>query len=408
MKNLKYLALFFSFLISAQEINTDLLKAPASPASNLLGIASSDINKPTDVTDVMLSLQNLSTNFFKEGAYSMEIAPYWIFPSKTNDKTIGQMFENKYNIPQTLVLSIAVKNTDSISTDLPANSIFTGIGFKFSVLRGKATDETKSKHIKIKTLLGDNIPEIENKSIEIIDKDEKLRQLKADRTKMIFGLPPAEQEKVMESPEYNQLKDSIQKRDAELKAIVVEDIIKRQKYADNLKQIKELYNNFEIKRTGFLLDFAGGTSIQFQDKMVDHGKIYNIGVWSVFGYSFEKVGTPLLLLRYMYNPDKEWLTTSGIITEDKFSTFDAGLKYQYSPEKSKFTGSVEGIYRSFISGADYKPDWKFIFNLDYEIWANNHITLSLGKEFDNKIIKNGNAIAALSFVTGIGNKRAVK
>lgn len=275
------------------------------------------------------------------------------------------------------------------------------------MLRGKATEETKINYNQIVNLLDKNLPEINDISKEIIEKDEKLIELKARRAQLIQGLLEDQQQIVMQSEKYQEIQKSIQNRSEELKAIVDEDIIKRQKYADNLKQIKELYNNFEIKRTGFLLDFAGGTSIQFQDKMVDHGKIYNIGLWSVFGYAFKKSGTPLLLLRYMYNPDKEWLTTSGIITENQFSTFDAGLKYQYSPEKSKFTGSVEGIYRSFISGADYKPDWKFIFNLDYEIWANNHITLSLGKDFDNKIIKNGNAIAALSFVTGIGNKRKV-
>ncbi|MCU7614945.1 hypothetical protein N0B16_10895 [Chryseobacterium sp. GMJ5] len=408
MKKIKFLTVLLVSALSGQEINTDLLKAPASPASNLLGVASSEINKPTDVADVMLGLQNLSDNFLKEGAYSMDFAPYWIFPGKTKNKTIGQMFDEKYTVPQTFVLSLAIKNTDSASTDLPVNSIYTGIGFKFSVLRGKATDESKIVYEQIKNLLNENVSNIDEVSQEIIEKDQELIDLKAKRTRLVKDLSPSEQEIVIQSTEYKLITAAIEKRLNTLKEVVDTQILTRQKYAENLKRIKELYGDFKIERTGFLLDFAGGTSIQFRDKMFNSSKVYNVGLWSVFGYAFKKEGTPLFLLRYMYNPDSERMTTEGIVTESNFSTFDAGLKYQYSPQNSKFTGSVEGIYRSFISGADYKPDWKFIFNLNYEIWANQHITLSLGKDFDNTIIKKGNAIAAISFISGLGTKRKIQ
>jgi len=56
MKKIKFLAVIFVSLAFGQDINTDLLKAPASPASNLLGVASSEINKPTDVSDVIIGL----------------------------------------------------------------------------------------------------------------------------------------------------------------------------------------------------------------------------------------------------------------------------------------------------------------------------------------------------------------
>ena len=46
-------------------IKVDLLKAPSSPASNLLGIAPSDIEKPTDVSAFMLSLQSATNSFIK-------------------------------------------------------------------------------------------------------------------------------------------------------------------------------------------------------------------------------------------------------------------------------------------------------------------------------------------------------
>lgn len=154
-------------------------------------------------------------------------------------------------------------------------------------------------------------------------------------------------------------------------------------------------------------DIAGGTSLQFRNNEFGNSKIHNSGIWSVLGYATEKSGTPLVLLRYMYNPDTDWLTREDFQRSGDFSTFDVGAKYEYSPNNSKFTGSFEGLYRSFISGSDMKPDWKFVFNLDYKIFANQHLTLSFGKDFDNTLIKEGNTIAAISFLSGIGSNRDV-
>ena len=46
---------------TAQEY--DLLKAPVSPASNLLGFAQSEIDKPTDVSEFTMSLQSASNTY---------------------------------------------------------------------------------------------------------------------------------------------------------------------------------------------------------------------------------------------------------------------------------------------------------------------------------------------------------
>lgn len=407
MKTLyKIVLLFVSGCFFSQEINTELLKAPASPASNLLGVAASEINKPTDVTNLMLGLQNLPFNFIEKGAFALDVAPYWIFPGR-KDKSINQMLTNRGSVPQTFVLSFAVKNTDSTATDLPVNSLYTAVGFKFSILRGKADEATKRSFYALKKLLPEHSKKVSDLFDAIIESDSDVMKWEAQKNKLLEpgGDDGAALELIMASKEYEELEKLIHERTEVLKTVL--ETTNPEIIESELK-IQAAYKKFKMNRIGFLWDIAGGTGIQFKNKEFGNSRIYNAGIWTVLGYATQKAGTPLLLVRYMYNPNNDWMTTEGYERIGNFSTLDAGVKYEYSPKDSKFTGSVEGLYRSFVSGSGMKPTWKFVVNLDYMVLPNQHLTLSLGKDFDNTLIKNGNAIAALSLVSGIGSKRKLQ
>lgn len=381
--------------LSGQEkVNTDILKTPASPASNLLDIATTDISKPTDVSDLVIGLRNFPINFINNGGYSIEIAPYWIFPSTEKDKTINEMLTNKHSVPQTFVISFAARNTDdSNSSSLPGNSIYTALGLKFSLLRGKADVKTQNDFEDIQMILSERSSHFNANFLPFLNEDAEYKKLQILRKEAENGTP-AEQ------------KIAQQNVDARL-VFLKNEFYKKDKYLiENTEKLNKI--TFKINRIGFLWDFAGGTSLQFKEKRFNNSRIYNAGLWTVFGYAFEKSGTPLLLVRYMYNPKSDWMITEDFKPDGNFSTFDAGVKYEYSPKDSKFTGSFEGLYRSFISGSNLKPTWKCVLNLDYAIFPNQHLTLSLGKDFDNNMIKNGNVIAGLSFLSGIGTKRKIQ
>lgn len=392
------LLLIVSFHLQGQkedQINMDILKAPASPASNLLDIATTDISKPTDVADLMISIRNFPINFVNSGGYSIEIAPYWIFSNNKNSKTVKEMLNSniKNTLKQTFVFSFAARNIDETKSDLPGNSIYTGVGIKFSLFRGEPSKKTIENFDTISVMLDKRTTYIANEITSKILKNNKY--IEAVNKRNIIKNP--------ESVEYRRADATVQKVFIDLKT----EYIKKDEYI--VKTSEKLSNiTFEIKRYGFLWDFAGGTSIQFKEKRFNNSKIYNAGLWTVLGYATENNGTPLLLLRYMYNPKSDWMTVEDFKSEGNFSTFDAGVKYEFSPKDSKFTGSLEGLYRSFISGSDLKPTWKCVLNLDYAIFANQHLTLSLGKDFDNNIIKKGNVIAGLSFLSGIGTKRKIQ
>ncbi|ROI02047.1 hypothetical protein EGI16_14250 [Chryseobacterium sp. G0240] len=409
MKNriLMLISLFFAYFCYAQEegANVDLLKAPASPASNLLGIATSEINKPTDVTDLMLNLQDITSVFKNQAGYALDLAPYWLFGKST--KSLDNIIkDNKPSdvLKQTFVLSFAVKNTDSTSNKLPVNSVFTSIGFKFSLFRGNVDEKTLGKYESIKKLHR-RIINGSKSSVEIVEADLEVMRI-TDQIETLIGKLKEGEEETLEIKELKVKLDSLKKKKiAELEKDKPSDV---NNLSNNVAAIKEVLQGFSMTRTGFLWDFAGGTSVQFRDKQFDNSRIYNAGIWTILGYAFQKSGTPLFLMRYMYNPKNEWVTTEDFNPQGNFSTFDAGVKYEYTPKDSKFTGSFEGLYRSFISGSDLKPTWKCVLNLNYEIFPNQHLTLSLGKDFDNNIIKKGNVIAGLSFLSGIGSKRKIQ
>ena len=85
------------------------------------------------------------------------------------------------------------------------------------------------------------------------------------------------------------------------------------------------------------------------------------------------------------------------------STFDTGLRFVFT--KNKFGGGAEALYRSILSSATVKPSWRVVANADYALSDNQKIIFSFGRNFDGTVTKNGNLVAALTVLFGIGTNR---
>jgi len=408
-------------------VKLDLLKAPSSPAANLLGIAASDVDKPTDVSAFMLSLRSATSNFTAlPSNYAIDLAPYWLFKKKKGDITAAGL-ENSFGknvFKQTLVLSFAIRNTDSTEIELTPNSIYGGVGFKFSIFRGNYDETTKKalKEIKLwqdvkldilKRQLGDynndvDVIVLEGKREELLRKavndyrdsikatDEfenaTLRQIDSATRRAVPGISA----RVRNSKEYFRIDTALNNKLAELNKTSKTE-------AD--EKIKEVASNFQTARVSFTWDISGGISGQFIDKSINNSKFYNAGIWTTIGYTGEKYGSGLFLLRLLHNPDKIFAKDNALNEIGDITTFDAGLRYIYGRSQSKFNASLEAIYRSVLSSGTIDPSWRVVFNAEYAIWQNQKLTFSFGRNFDGTISNDGNLIAALSFLAGFGNKR---
>ncbi len=393
-------------------IKIDLLKAPVSPASNLLGIAPSDVDKPTDVSAFMLSLQAATNAFTKLPAnYAVDIAPYWLFKnSKKGDITTEGFKKSKGPdvFKQTLILSFAVKNPDSTETGFNSKSIYGGFGIKFSILRGHYDEETNQALKKIKTFQDIKLKHLDSLMTEYkANTDPDVARLRKERKDLFKGInvndkSPENQAKVQgifASADFRKITDTLN----QILTFTETDSADAIQNVD--KQIQLVAAAFQTNRIGLTWDINAGISGEFVNKRFDNSKVHNAGIWINLGYTTNKGHSFLFLIRYLYNPDQIFAKENAINDIGNISTLDGGFKYAYSQSQSKFNCSIETIYRSVLSSDTIDPSWRLIVNADYAIWQNQKLTFSFGRNFDGTITKDGNLIAALTFLTGFGNKR---
>lgn len=410
------LLLMNSIVVLAQNnienVEFDLLKAPVSPASSLLGFAQSDIDKPTDVSEFMLSLQSATDNFSTlPSNFAIDIAPFWLIKNNKIGDISTKGLENSNGvgvIPQTLVLSFAVKNVDASTINFNSENTYAGFGFKFSIYRGEFDIETMEKLEKISSLqqiklslLNENMDDVyENLSVEIIE-------LKEERKNIFQGID------VNDDSEDNialieLLTKKADKLDKEIED-KIELLLEANKSTDEFTalddKIKKLASEFQMARVGFTWDFAGGISGEFQNKSFNQGKIYNAGIWTTLGYTTEKSGAFLGLIRYLYNPERIFALDNVINEMDNVATIDAGFRYILGAPQSKFNCSLEAIFRSFLTDSQINDSWRLMLNADYAILKNQKLTFSFGKNYDGTTTSDGNLIATIGTVFGFGNKR---
>jgi len=326
------LFLVYSVAIMAQgaePVTLDLLRAPSSPAANLLGFATTDIDKPTDISSFMLSLQSASSSFTKlPSNYAVDIAPFLVMGKKNSDLTTRGLQSTDFTevFKQTFVLSAAIRSADSSETDFNATSTYAGFGFKFSILRGEYDDDTKAALNAISALQDTMLNHLQAAAEKWRKKnDPELMMLKYQLMAMTKGVTdPAELSRIVNSAEYQEVQAKINDRmqrftDAELKEV-------KEELNDRIKKIA---GDFQTNRIGFSWDINGGISAEFIDKKFNNSKVYNAGLWQTFGYT-NKTGSSFLgLVRFLYNPDKVFAKNNSVNNIDNISTLDSRSRYAF-------------------------------------------------------------------------------
>jgi len=423
MKYILLIALLLSSVITfaqeeaQKEVKLDLLRAPSSPASALLGFAVSDIEKPTDVSDFMLSLQSASSSYTKlPSSYAIDIAPFYLFRNKGADfSTTGknglQSTRFKDYFRQSFVVSLALRNPDSAFNNFKPTNTYGALGLKFSIIRPQYNTETKQKltsiYEKQRALLKIYKTELEEKrkSARYDYLDTRNNYLR-DSISHLSNLTEEEKKlqlyTMMEDSNSEFAKNEMEKSELNtgFKKEIQVEMAKKSKLEANLQ---EEAKTFTGNREGLSIDIAGGLSAEFREKRFDNSKVFNSGVWTTFGYNWANGSSVLGLARYLYNPDEVFVLDNIKNDIGNISTFDTGLRYIYT--NGKFGGGAEAIYRRILSSATVKPSWRIVANADYALSDNQKIIFSFGRNFDGTVTKNGNLVAALTVLFGIGTNR---
>lgn len=399
MKTIKLSALLililFSHLYLGQdddEINLDVLRAQASPGANLLGIANSDIEKPTDLKSLMISLRQGSDNFSNlPAAFTVDVAPF-----KLNGKYQNLIDNSKFseNFKQSFVISFGFKN---LKEDEDANieeKSKIGLGTKFSIIRGDFNKETKDILSEIYKYHLDR-----QKRIELLENDADLLMYYTEKKVLLEKLKNIRDKKDIEYLE----------TDAKINEITVKEN-KRISYLEEKHNIENIQldnkirkdiENLKLERYGFFLDTSMGTVLDFENNKFNNSKVTKLGAWLTGGYNWEKHPSTLIFIgRYLYNPDSPLANPS--LKKENIHTLDIGSRLVFKLFDEKFLMSGECMYRSILNKSDFESSWKYLLNFEYELDKNQRLTFSFGKNFDGEYEKKGNLIVALNLIVGLG------
>jgi hypothetical protein len=377
----------------------DLLKAPSSPAAQLLNFAPSSIERPTDLSSFWISINNASSNFTKlPNSYAVDFVPASLFGSASitlkdlqEQKKIGKIMW------QTFDVSLGFKSEEDSITK---QSFYrTGIGVKFSIVR-PAWSEATNRSYKAIAELQRKITQAVEVADEEIEADPAYKAQLAVRTQ-------ARKDHGVASPEYKAA-------DAQLNTLrqTLLDKFRTEKVITNnntYTELKKQAREFTIERIGAFLDFAGGFAVRFPTNQLGYSFADNAGAWLTGGYEGGNKALSIYgVARYLYQPEKIYADTSAKISNKKISTFDMGARLLYATDNDKFNIGGEAIYRSVLNKSIVNPSWRVVFSAEYDLGFNKKLTFNFGRDFNGVISKSGNLIAAINLIAGFGNKKPVQ
>lgn len=397
MKTLKLsfvlILMVFSHFYSGQEekgIDLDVLRAQASPGANLLGIANSDIEKPTDLKSIMVSLREGTSNFSSlPTSFAIDLAPFKL-GGKYQDLRTDTNFSTTFK--QTFVTSLAFKGiAEDEELNIEEKSRL-GFGIKFSIKRGEYSSETTKALNEIHEIF-----EITQRLI-IDDRESDEESARLDKIKQ----PLLEKEKILyyagktDTQEYIELKKKI---DEIMIEIENNDRRKKERY-NKIQGITKIAQGIKLERYGYFLDMSMGTVLDFRNNKFNNTQITKVGIWLTGGYNSKKNSTLIFMARYLYNPETPLANPE--LKKENLHTLDMGSRLVFKLFEEKFLMSGECIYRSILNKSDFESSWKYVLNFEYEVAKNQRLTFSFGRNFEGEYEKKGNLIVALNLLVGLG------
>ena len=413
------LALFIIPKASAQTDSTvtiDQLQTPSSPAFNMLGINPEDIERPKNPTDFALSLANATQNFsLIPKSYAVEFAPYWVFGGKkssfkdfiSNDN-IGR------NILQTMTISAATTTkTSAIDTAMQYNQV--AVAIKFSILRGKVGKDFTKWNDSASHYLAIQGREVRRILDSLMGADSEYVALNAQLTVIVANKTLSAAEKVSLS---KTLSDLMSQRHDALNTQA--NALAQQQAQANVAVLNGLASRTDFRRDGWKLDFAFGTVLDYPTNSFQSCYVSDVAGWFTGGYEHANQFNVLGVARLSENFYHKILNDSAAsVTDVNIGNLDLGIRI-YRDVTTKYTLSFEYITRMAVfydantlkanNISVPKTTNRYILSMNYKVGKNQNIGFSVGKNFDNSLIKSstGDLVAALSLGLGFGSQRPAK
>jgi hypothetical protein len=389
----------------------------------LLEISPGAVDRPTTPNDFAISLANASNNFsLMPKNYAIEILPISFFPKSktsyskfTNDTNYVKTWNQKLlnTVTQTFLVSGGFSTDESVETTTPGYiKTRSGIGFKFSLARGKIdTAFEVYKHsideIRLQLKVLHNVADRKWETYK--QTDMVYLRLASQRDTILSEMKRVSTNNALTTNERDEKTNYLIKRLDELNILktIAEDEYKVKLMKEDssalfyeAQALKKQIELIKFKRYGWLLDVAGGTVIGFRDDNFQNSVLQQYAFWFNGGYACRQ-GFSFMALTRFSNLKNAYIDEQGNKTDKVFYDFGGKIEFQTNDNKLAVNGEI--ISRL----SDGSPLVRYTFNAGYQVGKNQALTLSVGKAFAGTAQYGGNLIAALNFIKTFGSNRSL-
>jgi len=330
------------------------MRAPDSPAFDLLGMSPSEIQRPTSVSQLAVNLGTFlgGGSLIVSRSFSFEVAPYWLraHPALTWEALERERFLKAF---RNATLSLGTRSVD-VSEDVPSPYTDLAAGIRLKPYDGKPS---------LKCAL--ELQTIRKKAADAAAAGLVPPDVIVDLSKQF---PPQELDAAVEAWKAAHVK-------------TIEDMVPR---------LSEACLAGAAARTGLLVDAAGAAAWRFTTSSFDSGRLNTWAAWITAGWAVP-LWSVLVLARYQ---------RSDMIGEPE-DALDVGARIVVA--SSRFAVSSEGIYRE-VSGHD--PRYRVVGLAEYAILPASDAWLSVSFGRDALMTGKGELVALANVKWGFGRKNA--
>jgi hypothetical protein len=408
----KYMSVFFVFLLIIGSLKAQVfqqLKPAANPAYMILGVAPTEIERPSTPKEFVSSFQNGIVDGKMAPNFALEFTPRNLLPDYRNNWNLEKkMIDNVLrkqtlgrNLWHNLAISMATSASDTVVIGSLKKGNGLGFGIKTILINGKPKAETYEALLDLNVAFDDERPydqliakilglsnainfdvqqmeTLMNQAVAYEENNEPesdpvKREVRLDRKREILEHL---RKGLRESVDWAQSEQV--KRDAAVAYITAQRATLISKEARLLS-----YTNRKLAfaREGFIMDVNLAYMAHFEGNEWDAWHYAKFSGWTTLSYKwnldkrFGEVNLldAMLLVRY----------TGNDLKVDSTNYLDVGVKLQYTYDK--LTVSGEGIYRKLNKiPTSVKTDftYKAAINVEYVLTDRLTLKTSIGRNFD--------------------------
>jgi hypothetical protein len=398
----------FNAMAQGDTLNVESLKLNSAPAYVILGVEPDNIQRPSSPSQFIGGVQNAVVNGQLKPNFAFEFSPYYLKKPKGKDsirfRAVEYLLPQKSlfkNIARTTSISIATSQSDTVVFGNLEPGTGLGIGLRCVLVEGKPhSDKVKLLQVWNQVYLKEIILNDLIAAAESIDSIKMLESLISEiatnwKTKIEDSLS---QYNLLSQEFVNTFIDDITSdllqeisfnNSASLATISNYLNGRFEFYKSSEKEILSRINQekFPFAKTGFMLEFAFGESVVFQNNQWKDITQTKAAIWLTPSYRWEaktndKDNFTLIdllgVLRYTFNNKKDIVDISNY--------FDAGVKTQILHNRIGF--SLEAVYRyATEKPQDVKKNYTYrlVTSFDYKVSDLITFKFSFGTNFNGNI-----------------------